>query len=63
MTPPGFTPDNERVSIFRAAVTQSHMSDDALDELSQVRHNYIHDIAVTHNMGFIQGERGESLPT
>lgn len=35
--PPHFVPNNEFMSVFRAAVTQSHMSDDALEELSQIR--------------------------
>ena len=36
MTAPAITPDTERMSVFRAAITQSEMSDDALDELSMV---------------------------
>ena len=36
MTAPAITPDIERMSVFRAAITQSEMSDDALDELSMV---------------------------
>lgn len=38
MTAPSFSPENEIMSVFRAAVTQSEMSDDALEELSMVSH-------------------------
>ena len=38
MTAPALTPDTERISVFRAAITQSEMTDDALDELSMVMH-------------------------
>ena len=36
VTAPAFPPDTECMTILRAAVTQNQMSDDALDELSQV---------------------------
>lgn len=36
VTSPAFPPDTECMTILRAAVTQNQMSDDALDELSQV---------------------------
>ncbi|XP_003385782.2 PREDICTED: ras guanyl-releasing protein 3-like [Amphimedon queenslandica] len=37
VTAPALTPDTERISVFRAAITQSEMTDDALDELSMIR--------------------------
>ena len=44
--PPHFVPNNEFMSVFRAAVTQSHMSDDALEELSQVWIIYMYTLYV-----------------
>lgn len=37
VTPPSTPVDRDRMRVLRAAVNQSHMSDDALDELSEAR--------------------------
>ena len=34
--PPDFHPDNDQMTVMRAAVSQSHMDDEALEDLSKV---------------------------
>ena len=36
VSPPDFHPENDQMTVMRAAVSQSHMDDEALEDLSKV---------------------------